>query len=49
MSKREVKIFALEIAISTLLKIRIEDAQERKERESEHLGEILKSPFVDED
>ena len=35
MSKREVKIFAVEIAISTLLKIRIEETQERKERESE--------------
>ena len=48
MSKREVKIFAVEIAISTLLKIRIEDTQERKERESAQLAEFLDSPFRDE-
>jgi hypothetical protein len=47
MSRREVKIAAVEMAISTLLKIRIEDTQERKELGSAQLAEFLKSPFRD--
>ena len=34
MSKHEAKIAVIEMAISTLFKIRIEDTEERKERKS---------------
>ena len=49
LSKREVKIAAVEMAISTLLAIEAVDKKERKECESAQLAEFLKSPFVDED
>ena len=49
LSKREVKIAAVEMAISTLLAVEAVDKEERKERESAQLAEFLKSPFVDED
>lgn len=49
MSKREVKMATVDMAISTLLKIRIEDTEEHKEKESAKLTEFLKSPFRDED
>jgi hypothetical protein len=48
MSKREVKIAALEKAISALMALGIEDTEERKERESAQLAEFLDSPFRDE-
>ena len=49
MSKREVKIAAVEMAISALLAVDAVDKEERKERESEQLAGFLKSPFSDED
>ena len=49
MSKREVKMATVDMAKSTLLKIRIEDTEEHKEKESAKLTEFLKSPFRDED
>ena len=48
MSKREVKIAAVEMAISALLAVEPVDKEERKERESAQLAEFLKSPFRDE-
>jgi hypothetical protein len=48
MSKREVKIAALERTISALMAVGIEDTEERKERESAQLVEFLNSPFKDE-
>ena len=48
MSRREVKIAALERAISALMAVRIKDTEERKERESAQLAEFLNSPFRDE-
>tara|TARA_B110001469_G_scaffold71194_1_gene67655 strand:+ start:437 stop:586 length:150 start_codon:yes stop_codon:yes gene_type:complete len=48
MSKREVKIAALERAISALIAVGIKDTEERKERESAQLAEFLNSPFRDE-
>ena len=48
MSKREVKIAALERAISALMAVGIKDTEERKERESAQLAEFLNSPFRDE-
>ena len=47
MSKREAKIVAVEMAISTLLEIKIEDTEEQKERQSAKLGEFLNSPFLE--
>ena len=48
MSKREVKLAALERAISALMAVGIKDTEERKERESAQLAEFLNSPFRDE-
>ena len=48
MSKREVKIAALEKAISALMALGIEDTEERKERKSAKLAEFLNSLFRDE-
>ena len=47
MSKREVKIFAVEWAISALLVVEPVDKEERKERDSAQLAEFLKSPFLE--
>ena len=47
MSKREVKIAAVEMAISALLAVELVDKEERKERESAQLAEFLKSPFLE--
>ena len=47
MSKREVKIFAVEWAISALLAVEPVDKKERKEQESAKLREFLQSPFLD--
>ena len=41
MSKREVKIAALERAISALMAVGIKDTEERKERESAQLAEFF--------
>ena len=46
LSKREVKIFAVEWAISALLAGEPVDKEERKERDSAQLAEFLKSPFL---
>jgi hypothetical protein len=48
MSKREVKISAVEMAISSLLATGVADTEERKERDSAKLSEFLNSPFRDE-
>ena len=45
MSKREVKIAAVEWAISALLAVDAVDKEERKEQESAKLREYLQSPF----
>ena len=45
MSKREVKIAAVEWAISALLAVEPVDKEERKEQESAKLREFLQSPF----
>jgi hypothetical protein len=47
MSKREVKIAALEMPISALMAVGIEYTEERKELESAQLAEFLKSPFLE--
>ena len=47
MSKREVKIFAVEWTISALLVVEPVDKEERKERDSAQLAEFLKSPFLE--
>ena len=47
MSKREVKIAAVEWAISALLSAEPVDKEERKERDSAQLAEVLKSPFLE--
>ena len=47
MCKREVKIGAAEMAVGTLLKIKIEDTQKRKGQESVKLREFLESPFLE--
>ena len=47
MSKREVKIAAVEWAISALLAIETVDKEERKEQESAKLREFLQSPFLE--
>ena len=45
MSKREVKIAAVEWAISALLAVDAVDKEERKEQASAKLREVLQSPF----
>ena len=47
MSKREVKIAAVQWAISTLLAAEPVDKEERKEQESAKLREFLQSPFLE--
>ena len=50
LSKREVKISTVEMAISALLAVEPIDKKERKERkeqESTKLREFLKSPFLE--
>jgi hypothetical protein len=47
MSKREVKIAAVEWAISPLLAVERVDKEERKERESAQVAEYLQSPFLE--
>ena len=47
LSKREVKIFAVEWAISALLAVEPVDKEEQKERESAQLAEFLKSPLLE--
>ena len=47
MSKREVKIVAVEMAISALLAVEPVDEEERKEQDSAKLKEFLQSPFLD--
>ena len=47
MSKREVKIAAVEMAIGALLAVEPVDKEERKERESAQLAKFLKSPFLE--
>ena len=46
-SKREVKIAAVEWAISALLAVETVDKKERKEQESAKLREFLQSPFLE--
>jgi hypothetical protein len=47
MSKREVKITTVEMAISALMAVEVADTNERKERDSAKLVEFLKSPFLE--
>ena len=47
MSKREVKIAAVEWAMSALLAVDAADNEERKEQESTKLREFLQSPFLE--
>ena len=47
MSKREVKIFAVEWAISALLAVDAVDNEERKEQENAKLREFILSPFLE--
>ena len=47
MSKREVKIAAVEWAISALLAVEPVDKEERKEQESARLREFLQSSFLE--
>jgi hypothetical protein len=47
LSKREVKIATLEMAISALLAVEALDKKERKEQESAKLREFLQSPFLE--
>ena len=47
MSKREVKIAAVEWAISALLAVDAVDNEERKEQENAKLKEFLQSPFLE--
>ena len=47
MSKREVKIAAVEWAISALLAVDAVDKEERKEQASAKLREFLQSPFLE--
>ena len=47
MSKREVKIAAVEWAISALLAVDAVDNEERKEQESTKLKEFIQSPFLE--
>jgi len=47
MSKREVKIAAVESAISALIAVEPVNKEERKEQDSAKLSEFLQSPFLD--
>tara|TARA_B110000438_G_C15171661_1_gene376295 strand:+ start:211 stop:474 length:264 start_codon:yes stop_codon:yes gene_type:complete len=47
MSKRQVKIAAVEWAISALLAVEPVDKEERKEQDSAKLSEFLQSPFLE--
>ena len=47
LSKREVKIATLEMAVSALLAVEAVDKKERKEQESAKLKEFLQSPFLE--
>ena len=47
MSRREVKIAAVEWAISALLAVEPVDKEERKEQESAKLREFIQSPFLE--
>ena len=47
MSKREVKMAAVEWVISALLAVEPVDKKERKEQDSAKLKEFLKSPFLE--
>ena len=47
MSKREVKIAAVEWAISALLAVDAVDNEERKEQDSAKLREFIQSPFLE--
>jgi hypothetical protein len=47
MSKREVKVATVEMGISALLAVDLEDKEERKERDSALLAAFLQSPFVE--
>ena len=47
MSKREVKIAAVEWAISALLAVDAVDNEERKEQENAKLKEFIQSPFLE--
>ena len=47
MSKREVKIAAVEWAISALLAVDAVDKEERKEQENAKLKELIQSPFLE--
>ncbi len=47
MSKLEVKIATLEMAISVLLAVEAADKKERKEPENAELREFLQSPFLE--
>jgi hypothetical protein len=47
MSKREVKVGTVEMGISALLAVELEDKEERKERDSALLAAFLQSPFVE--
>ena len=47
MSKREVKIATLEMAISALLAVEVVDKKERKEQENAKLKEFIQSPFLE--
>ena len=47
MSRRELKIAAVEWAISALLAVDAVDKEERKEQESARLREFIQSPFLE--
>ncbi len=47
MSKREVKIAAVEWAMSALLAVEAVDKEERKEQENAKLNEFSQSPFLE--
>jgi len=48
MSKREVKIVAVEMAISASMPVEVAGTKEQEERDSAKLAEFLKLPFRDE-
>ena len=47
MSRREVKIAAVEWAMSALLAVDAVDHEERKEQENAKLKEFIQSPFLE--
>ena len=47
MSKREVKIAAVELAISALLAVEPVDKEERREQTNAKLKEFIQSPFLE--